>query len=356
MRKLQTKILIKPLAKSANYHEEYVSLCENDILSLFYANIRYLNLLREVTNSSIYLIEARINEKLVGALPFAVKQGSLGAVHNSLPFFGSNGGVIGSFGNEEVSRELVRAFFDHAERSGSTSATLITNPLTSTKTNYELFDEFTHVESRISLITHLDRLRPGESLIDHFDEPRPRNIRKAIREGITVKIESQECLNFLYETHTDNMQSIGGATKPIEFFELLNKLLAHSDWKIYTAYKNQSRIAALLVFFHNKTVEYFIPAIESESRPMQPLSLIIYHAMQDAKSKGYTNWNWGGTWDSQKGVYDFKKRWFTTEYRYYYLTKVFDLMLYEKSQEIITREYPNYFVIPFKALNKNGEK
>ena len=99
--------------------------------------------------------------------------------------------------------------------------------------------------------------------------------------------------------------------------------MEQNQWAIFTAFLGDKPIAALLVFYFNKTVEYFTPVIDESYRSTQSLALVIYEAMRDSIFNGFSNWNWGGTWLTQGGVYDFKKRWGTTEYRYYYFTRVF---------------------------------
>ena len=59
-------------------------------------------------------------------------------------------------------------------------------------------------------------------------------------------------------------------------------------------------------------------------RSEQPLSVLIFRAMQDAiKEKGSKHWNWGGTWKSQHGVYRFKSRWGAHDNKYRYHIKTY---------------------------------
>ena len=44
-------------------------------------------------------------------------------------------------------------------------------------------------------------------------------------------------------------------------------------------------------------------------------SLLIFEVMLDAVEKNYEYWNCEGTWESQKGVYDFKKKWGANDMR-----------------------------------------
>ena len=161
-------------------------------------------------------------------------------------------------------------------------------------------------------------------MIKIFDDPRPRNIRRALKEGVQVSSGNEKVsVEFLYKIHVENMQAIGGLSKSWDFFEKLLSDMPRDLWSVYVGAKDDQPIAALLVFYFNGTVEYFTPVIMSEHRKTQALALVIFEAMKDAVSKkGCKNWNWGGTWLSQGGVYDFKKRWGTSDYPYYYLSLI----------------------------------
>ena len=126
--------------------------------------------------------------------------------------------------------------------------------------------------------------------------------------------------------------------------------MPEDTWSIHLATMEGQPIAALLLFYFNKTVEYFTPVILAEHRGTQALALVIFEAMKDAMLRGYDNWNWGGTWLSQGGVYDFKKRWGTSEHTYYYFTQVFNQDVLSLSKAVLVKDYLGFYVVPFDAL------
>jgi hypothetical protein len=97
-------------------------------------------------------------------------------------------------------------------------------------------------------------------------------------------------------------------------------------------------------------VEYFTPATDVGYRGLQPMSLLVFTAMQDAVRRGCRWWNWGGTWVTQDGVYRFKKRWGTVDRRYFYHTTVFDKGILRCSPEQLLEAYPYFYVVPFTQL------
>ena len=325
-------------------------LLRND-RSLLYANPRFIGLVAQHLAAEPSWFMARRSGELVGVLPCLVKSGPLGPVFNSLAYYGSNGGVIQHDADLEAKSGLIDAFYIQASIDKACSATLITNPLEQDAYFYNNAINYDYRDERIGQVTHFNGVGSEDDLLKLFEDPRPRNIRRAIKEGITVeKSQSAEAIDFLFHTHEQNIHAIGGISKDKTFFDEISKRMQKHEWAIFTASLHGENIAALLLFYFNRTVEYFTPATVETYRSSQPLALIIYRAMLDAINHGMTNWNWGGTWLSQGGVYDFKKRWGTCDYPYYYYTKIFDPTVARQRKQFLLEHYKGFFVIPFTQL------
>jgi lipid II:glycine glycyltransferase (peptidoglycan interpeptide bridge formation enzyme) len=126
--------------------------------------------------------------------------------------------------------------------------------------------------------------------------------------------------------------------------------MSQDQWLILEATLEGKRIASLLLLFSNEATEYFTPAILPEFRHLQALSLLIFEGMNFAISKEILIWNWGGTWKSQKGVYDFKRKWGAEESTYNYFCAILDESILDRSREEISEAYPHFYVVPFDAL------
>ncbi len=327
---------------------DYVRLNTN---SLLYSTPRYMTLIAKHLNAQPGWLIAKRENKMVGMLPFIKKNGDLGPVFNSLAYYGSNGGVVQNKKDDEAKATLIRSFYTMANEEKAASATIITNPLEQDSDFYFKNAQYDHIDKRIGQITHFPKFITPDDLITLFKDPRPRNIRKALREGIVIEPhQDNETLEFLYTTHVANMKSIGGIEKKRDFFYSIPQIMNKSDWVIYLAKLSNKSVAALLIFYFNKTIEYFTPVVLEEYRNTQALSLIIYKAMQDAIIRGFSNWNWGGTWLTQNSVYDFKKRWGTIDYPYYYFIKLFNTTLIKQTKEEILKKYPGFYVLPFTII------
>lgn len=337
--------------------EEYEKFLLMSPETLFYVSNQYRKFLSSILDAEDhYFLAIDDSDKIVGALPAFITRGAKhGSVLNSLPFYGSNGGIIEHEGSREVRIALLRAFDSFAEANKCVASTIITSPFEKDCEFYEHEATWSYRDERIGQITPLlqEVQHVGEELMNSFDGVRRRNIRKAVKSGIEVlEDSSMEAFEFLERVHRQNMAAIGGKAKPRIFLRNVPEFFAAGeDYRVYTASKDGSLIAALLLFRFNETVEYYMPAIVQEFRTFQPLSLIVFQAMQDAVRDGYKRWNWGGTWLSQQSLYQYKKRWGTEDRRYFYYTLVLDQKIQGMAREELLRDYPHFYVLPHSALS-----
>jgi hypothetical protein len=339
--------------------KQYSDLLLDTPVSLLYHSLKYRKYLKQVlTDAKDRYLLAFEDEKLVAAIPVFVKSGPFGSVVNSLPFYGSNGSVVAIENcSEETKRKLLQAFVHMCKEENAVTSTIVENPLAS---NGDLFYDYNPdlIDERIGQITTLpDNVADDEiekQLLASFHVKTRNLVRKGKKSGFEVAHDGEEqTMRQLQSLHESNMSEIGGLCKPWGVFQaLLENFNYDEDYRIYTARKDGQFAAGLLVFFFNNTAEYFTPVIHPQYRSQQPLSYLIYLAMLDAVSKGCKWWNWGGTWLSQKGVYHFKSRWGTKDYKYKYFVKVHSEIEDIKNQGIakILENYRYFYVLPFSEM------
>ena len=300
----------------------------------------------------LYRMAIDERKSVVGILPVMAADGPKGAVLNSLPFFGSHGGVLAD--TLEASAALIGEFNAVAKSPGVAAATLIANPLDTV--NYEALD-YELTDGRIGQFTPL----PGatadvqDALMALYHQKTRNMVRKAIKTVSRVDIDN-DAFDFLRQVHRENMSVLGGIAKPDAFFDLVPRHFdAGADYDIFLAEVEGERSAGLLVFYFNEVAEYYTPVVRAEARTSQALSLLIHRAMTKAVERGCRYWNWGGTWWTQHGVYQFKSRWGTEDRPYTYYINVADRDVLECSREDLLRDYPFIYVVPFDALKERAE-
>lgn len=338
---------------------QYDQLLRESCESMFTHSLKYKNFLDQIlpgsTSNYLCCLES---DKLVASLPLITIEGPYGKVINSLPYFGSHGGIVsGPEFTREMRLLLMEKLHSLTNTPNSLSCTLIESPF-GERSHYLDFHANLHDE-RIGQITSLpaaqDKSHAEQILLNIYHQKTRNAVRKGLKGGFEIGHEgSIQVLRELHDIHTQNILAIGGVPKQWNVFEAIARVFEYdSDYRIYVARKGGQIVSALLLFYFKDMVEYFTPATLASSRSDQPLSALIYRAMVDATfEKKAKFWNWGGTWLSQKGVYQFKSRWGTTDYPYRYHTKLNNMSanLQKLSKESILESYKNFFVIPFHAL------
>ena len=332
---------------TSNSLDEYENFISQDPNTLLYHSKKYINFVSELLKCpKMIFLAIDKNKNIVAALPLIFKEGKYGKVYNSLPYYGSNGGITSN--RNDATFALIKELNKLSKLSDTASITIVENPLSDIKyTNFN----FNLIDTRIGQFTMLPKDLSDENELLKLFHGKTRNvIRKANKSDLEFFIDNNE-FEFIRKTHKENMQSIGGLSKQDEFFKMIpRKFISDQDYKIYIAkYKNKP-IAGLLLFYYNQTVEYFTPVIKNEFREKQALSGLIFKAMLDAIQFNFRIWNWGGTWLSQEGVFRFKNRWNANNIEYKYLTNLSNKDILKLSKEELLDQYKNFYVCPFSKL------
>lgn len=324
---------------------QYENFVKNNESSLFYHSIKYHQFLKSLLGCDNEYLLALEGEQIQGILPLMKMKGKFGVVYNSLPYYGSNGGIIGS--NSQAIQQLSLSYRERTSSASVAAATIVANPLVNY--DYSLLGHNAKDE-RIGQFTKIPV--DDDEMFTLIEPSTRRNINKARKSGIYVEMDFDQ-IDFLETTHKENMAAIGGKAKNHQFFNLIDRCFKREeDYSLYVAKKDGVPIAALLLFFYQSTVEYFTPVIKEEFRNEQPLALILFEAMKDAAKKGFKRWNWGGTWLTQDGVYRFKKKWGAQDIYYQYYVTICNDAILDSSRQELEAEYPNFYVLPYNLFRE----
>ena len=326
---------------------EYEDFIYTEKRSLFNASLKFRDLIEWLTSAEPTYLLAVEDNRIIGALPSFIKYGKYGPVLNSMPWYGSNPGIMG-----KAKKELINAFYQLAKDKSVIASTFINRPFED-KQCYDKYMLPTYIDGRIGMVTTLPEYsdKIGDNIFNMIHQKTRNLVRKAQKNNISVKSD-QNALHFLANLHKINMEAVGAPPKSIKFFDKLSELFTYDkDYKIYTAEMGGKLIAGLLLKYFNKTVDYMTPAIDVNYRSYQPLNLLIFEAMKDASAKGFKYWNWGGTTlPGMEGVYHFKKRWGSDECVYTYYVNTYKNISQTKEQ--LLKKYPYFYVIPFSELKR----
>jgi lipid II:glycine glycyltransferase (peptidoglycan interpeptide bridge formation enzyme) len=339
--------LIAEIIKNID-HVEYENFIKNNFSS-FYHSKNHLSFLKDLLKIDPHFIQVKEKNEIVGLMPFFLKKSKHGLVINSLPFFGSYGGIVYK---NDCTKLILNELNNFYLENDVLSSVIIPNPLLQNELIYE--NHFSYKFKDPRLIQCLDLTNKSEhQLWDSFEQRVRRAVRKSQKLNITVTNPelTNEVIDEFYKMHITEMQSKGGKIKPNNFFQKIKEhFIIHQDYEIFCAKNNENNLSYLLVFHHNDFTEYYMPAYTSESKNTQSTSLLIWNSIKSSLNRKINYYNFGGTWKNQPELYKFKRGWNSTDFTYNYYINC-DL---EKIKEIgideISKNYEFFYIVPFEQL------
>ncbi len=338
---------MRVLRLAPEWEDDYERFLLSHPDALVYYSLRFRNLLMDVLHCRPCYAIAVENRSVSGVLPLMGSEGRYGTVLNSLPYFGSNGGILAQ---NETAREALDEWYQQMVAQTSVAAsTVVANPLGPDRVPvvHDLVSE------RAGHVTYFGDSRvesPDRQVWAAIDSSARRNVKKAWQHSVAVTTENDN-LNDLAMLHRKSMALTGAPAKDESFFEALpTHFRPGLDYAIYVARIEGQPVGALLLFYYAETVDYYMPALHPAYRSLQPMAAILYRAMLDAVARRCRRWNWGGSGMGHESLIRFKQKWGGQARVYQYWTKVNNREVLSTTPAIISQEYPGFFVFPFSRL------
>jgi len=106
--------------------EEYENFINNNLQTIFYQSARHINFLEDLLDTTSNFFSIKENGQLKAVMPFFIKSSSHGKVINSLPFFGSYGGLVSE--NQHYGKKILEYFNEYVDDEDILSSIIISNP------------------------------------------------------------------------------------------------------------------------------------------------------------------------------------------------------------------------------------
>ena len=169
----------------------------------------------------------------------------------------------------------------------------------------------------------LDILDEVESVESKLRDSTKRNIRKAIREGVTVAgFTSEESIREYYRLHRLTRKEHGLPPQPFHFFKKIYEHIISKGFGFITLASYKGRIIAGAIFFHygGKAIFKF-GASEKAYQRLRANNLAMWEAIRLCVEKGCKSFCFGRTDQQNNGLIRFKSGWGAKEqtiqyYRY----------------------------------------
>jgi len=308
----------------------------------------YREALREEGMGAPYNLLMLENGIVYAYLPGFLKQTPLGAVYNSMPYFGANGGVIAFVppDRDDPTEAVLEGLEAHLSCEPDLLTSVIHTPVTGPHATYRAAWPDAVVMDRFTQLLDLDGLEwPAKVRYD---------LRRSEKLGVTVdETLSPERLSEFYRIYAANCEDAGIAVKSFSMIErLCTRGRDEGHVHIAFALHNERLIGGLMTLMGGATASYYIPCSLPEARSLQPGMVLADHAIQVARNRAMKWWNWEASPGRDSGVYAFKHRWGSREAEYLTLARARqpEQRLREIGADALRAAFPCMFVYPFSRL------
>lgn len=288
-------------------------------------------------------------DSLVGAIPGFMKEGTAGLVYCSLPFFGPNGGVLCASGASEadIHRELLGGAHAYlAKQPNMLSAAWYTPFL---RTDLQPYDQLLPRAITVEKFTQYLTLATHQ-----LDSKLKYDLRRAEKLGVTVSRDvTPERINRFYEIYMENCRDHNIPPKPRAAVDFLFQRGLKTNQVTATFAVHEGKVVGgLMMIWSPGVASYYIPCSAADARTLQPNTVLIVDALEEAKRRGVRYWNWESSPTRESGVFAFKKKWGSEEGQYrVYIQPFQDAAVFKSlGREQLAKQYPFFFVYPFDKL------
>jgi CelD/BcsL family acetyltransferase involved in cellulose biosynthesis len=180
--------------------------------------------------------------------------------------------------------------------------------------------------SRADAVTHTLGLGrdPNEVFATFHRSQVQRNVRRAVREGVTVRAaESEDDLaRTFYALHVATRHRLGVPIQPRRFFKLLWRRLIDTGhgFVLLAEAQGGSPVAGAVFLTSPGTITYKFGASDSAAWGLRPNHLLFWTAIARACEAGYERFDFGRTDLEDEGLRAFKSGWGTVEEPLVYTT------------------------------------
>ncbi len=158
--------------------------------------------------------------------------------------------------------------------------------------------------------------RSEEEIFSSFRNSNKRNIKKAAKAGVAVKISnSLESTKAFYQLNCRTRKKHGLPPQPYYFFKrIYDHIISKNSGCLTLATYEGETIAGAVYFHFGSKVLYKYGASDEKYQNMRANNLVMWEAIKWYSRNGYERFCFGRTETSNQGLRQFKDGWGTNEY------------------------------------------
>ena len=208
------------------------------------------------------------------------------------------------------------------------------------------------------LVVHTLALDPEKAEVSKaFRDSTYRNIRKAQKEGVTVKLEhSSAAMASFYRLHCETRRHHGLPPQPWPFFENIFEFVIAGDKGFVAVAEHLGKIIAAAVFFHFRREAIFkFGASDRNHLGHRPNNLVMWEAIKKYSQEGYKFLDFGRTELENIGLRQFKNGWDSDEKKLFYYQYNLTKERFVSTSTNIKSSYAVFKHLPIPILRLTGD-
>jgi hypothetical protein len=157
----------------------------------------------------------------------------------------------------------------------------------------------------------LELSKDVDAIYSQFKESTKRNIKKALREGVSVtQSKTIEAVKTFYRIHCLNRKKHGVPPQPFIFFQkLYDHIISLDHGQVVLAnYQGRTIAGAVYLHFGDESI-YKFGASDNEYLHLRPNDILMWETIQWYCRNGYSRFCFGRTDPGNEGLRQFKRGW-----------------------------------------------
>ena len=203
----------------------------------------------------------------------------------------------------------------------------------------------------------LDLSRTEGEVFSSFRDSTKRNAKKAIKEGVGVKIDhSLESIKEFYRLNCMTRKEHGLPPQPFSFFKkIYDHIISKNLGMVVLASLDQKNVAGAIYLHFGKKAVYKYGASDKRFQNLRANNLVMWEAIKWYSRNGYKSLCFGRTEPENQGLIQFKSGWGTTEQPIHYYRYDLKKGSFVSGSSKVTGFHNKIFRnIPVPILNKIG--
>jgi hypothetical protein len=341
-------------------YEDFLNECE---LGSAQFSLNWRDTIYDLGKDKPYLIVAKENDRIVGALPLYYYKSKFGDLLTSIAWHTISGIVCCRKKNfSDIYERILDYSLSLAKELNCVALSINTNPFIDDERYFsKYFRPDYSMENFVQYIC-LNEIFDDKGKIVHPNYARRSNLRrnldKANLQSIVISEEQTEAnVKDCFKIYKKRMKEIGAVSLSKRFFDsALKNLTFKESGKFLFAFCNGKIVSGCLFLFNKRIMDVYMMCMDSKYRNLRANFLLTQYMLEWAHRNGISILNWMSSPQRGDGVYKWKEQWGSHEHTFLYLTKIMDDISIWKKMDCreLVEAYNLHYLLPFNLL-KNAE-